>query len=121
MLDDQTTLLLEMLAEPRRYENIPEECRDYLGELLERKFVVFFEDHYISLVTDALLESYLRPETGAAAAGSLFPTLSWNMGILRHLSGEGTLSGAGDQPSGDPDWRVGPSLSCSNFKSNFKL
>jgi ribosomal peptide maturation radical SAM protein 1 len=96
VLDDRTTALLETLAEPQPFENIPAGRRDYLGELLERKFVLFFEGHYISLVTDALLASPLLTGTGTAAGGGLSPALNRNMGILRNLSGEGILPGEDD-------------------------
>jgi ribosomal peptide maturation radical SAM protein 1 len=51
-LDNESFELLGILNEPTRDKGLPVALRPYLPELLERKFVTFYEDHYISLVTN---------------------------------------------------------------------
>jgi ribosomal peptide maturation radical SAM protein 1 len=51
-LDNESFELLRILNEPTRDKALPVALRPNLPELLERKFVIFYENHYISLVTD---------------------------------------------------------------------
>jgi ribosomal peptide maturation radical SAM protein 1 len=59
-LDKESWALLEILNEPNRGEAVPDALITWLPELLERKFVIFIEDHYISLVTDPQIGINLR-------------------------------------------------------------
>lgn len=52
VLDKEAYHLLDILSEPTRTASIPERFQPYLPELLDRNFVIQYEGHYISLVTD---------------------------------------------------------------------
>jgi len=56
ILDDESIELLYVLDKPTRHSDIAEGLRASLPELLERHFVVCFEDHCISLVNDGLID-----------------------------------------------------------------
>jgi len=55
VLDKEAYNLLNVLSKPARTLSVPEKFQPYLAELLDRKFVIEYEDHYISLVTDPTL------------------------------------------------------------------
>ena len=59
-LDREADDLLAILAEPTRTTSVPERFQPYLSELLERRFVIEYEDHYISLVTNPSVGARLR-------------------------------------------------------------
>ena len=66
-LDKGPLELLYRLSEPARTESIPELFRPHLEELLKRKFVIHYEEHYLSLVTDPAIGIGLRKRTWSKA------------------------------------------------------
>jgi ribosomal peptide maturation radical SAM protein 1 len=62
VLDKEADDLLNILSEPTKALSIPQKFQPYLPELLDRKFVIFYEGHYISLVTDPSIGIRLRKE-----------------------------------------------------------
>ena len=80
-LDAGSIELLDILNEPTRDKSIPDALRAYLPELLERNFVIFYEEHYISLVTDPQIGINLRKKKQSDDSKSVAPTLSLGMGL----------------------------------------
>ena len=64
-VDGQAENVLEFLAEPARRTSVPKTFRRGLADLLDRRFVIHYEDHYMSLVTRPILAENSRLGGGA--------------------------------------------------------
>jgi len=68
-VDDESSELLDLLNEPGREEAVPDSLKCRLPELLERRFVISYEDRYLSLVTDPFIGASLRRQREAGRRG----------------------------------------------------
>jgi ribosomal peptide maturation radical SAM protein 1 len=66
LVTDRALELLELLHRPTRGHAIPDHLRGPLEELVERRFVVRYEDHFLSLVTTPQLGIDLRQRRSAS-------------------------------------------------------
>ena len=65
-LDPEQVELLGLLCEPRRSLHVPEHLKPHLAELSDRKFIIEYENHYISLVTDPFIGIDIRKQRNTA-------------------------------------------------------
>jgi ribosomal peptide maturation radical SAM protein 1 len=66
LMTERALELLVLLNRPTREESIPDGLRRHLEDLLDRHFVIRYEQHLVNLVTTPLLGITLREERSAA-------------------------------------------------------
>ena len=65
LLNEQSLRMLKLLDQPTRPKSIPDPYSPAFTDLLDRKFVIYYEDHYFSLVTNPTLGIALRKVVGS--------------------------------------------------------